>query len=504
MFIILLSSEICKTRAHFFVFLVNFFSYTLLSPRFVIKYTVKKLFSLGEIIHMDNTKKTVSFYTLGCRVNQYESDVISTTLEKNGVKIVPFGEKTDLALINTCTVTAESDRKSRQMIRKATLFAKKVVVAGCYSQISPEEASGIDGISYVIGNDGKHGLAETVLSLLNGVEFPINSVTPPTSPLSVQMKLEKPNRTRSYIKIEDGCPNRCSYCIINSARGPVRSKPKKLVVEEVCALAKLGNREVILTGIETASYGSEAGFSNEHRPYGYALADLISEISEIDGIERIGMGSLEPTVMTDYFVSSIAKRSSGKVLPHFHVSLQSGSNEILKRMRRRYTSEMAFSAIQRMKSALPEATFSADVIVGFPGETEENFLETVSFCEKIKFLHLHIFPYSIRRGTEAAEMPDQLPENVKKSRVARLEEVSARLKKELLEDYINKHRQKPIFLLVEKSDGDFVTGHSEHFAEIRAKILPDKRAPEIGEIVAVLLDSLDGSFCVGRIVNQNM
>lgn len=436
---------------------------------------------------------TASVLTLGCRVNQYESDVLVAALKRHGIKLVPFGEKCDVSVVNTCTVTAESDRKSRQMIRKAASVSKHVAVTGCFAQISSDDAMKLEGVEYVCGNGKKASLADVILKLAGeDSHIRISDVTPPDDYSSVEMKLETPNRTRSYIKIEDGCNNRCSYCIINRARGPVRSKEPSLALEEAKILASQGCREVILTGIEAASYGMDF----EHRkPYGYALADLIAAISRLDGIERIGLGSLEPSVMSDYFCSALSDAGvRKKVLPHFHISLQSGSSEILAKMRRRYNAGTALCAIERMRSALPESTFSADVIVGFPTETEENFLDTVKFCQAAQFLHLHIFPYSKRAGTEASAMEGQLPEREKKLRLSRLEEVGEEIKRNLIERYIEDHREKPVYLLTEKCRNKSSTGHSEHFVEVKA----EGCVSDIGGVVPVLLESYDGKFCVGR------
>ncbi len=432
----------------------------------------------------------MSVVTLGCRVNQYETDVLVDSLKRRGVDIVPFGERCDITVVNTCTVTAESDRKSRQTIRRAASFAKHTVVTGCFAQISADYLATLDKITFACGNSGKAMLADTVYQILEGKHSGEKvNITPPDDIGAVKMTLGTPTRTRPYIKIEDGCNNRCSYCIISSARGPVRSKPPALVIEEATALAQSGYREVILTGIETASYGADF---ESRRPYGHSLADLLREISKIDGIERIGLGSLEPTVMTDYFTDAV--RALPKVLPHFHLSIQSGSSKILATMRRRYNAEMALSAIERMRKAVPAATFSADVIVGFPGETDGNFKETAEFCRAAKFLHLHIFPYSVRQGTEAAEMKEQVPEQIKHARLAELEGVGKEIKEKLLTDYVTSHRNSPVQVLAEKSKNGRTFGHSEHFVEVYV----DGISADAGTIIPVLLDRTDGNTCIGH------
>ena len=289
-------------------------------------------------------KYTVSILTLGCRVNQYESDALAASLRARGATIVPFGDPADVAVVNTCTVTAESDRKSRQMIRRAAQTATSVVVTGCYAQTSPQEAAETEGVVFVTGNDGKASLADEVARIL-GIGAPPSlpagriSVGPPAGRQGVEMTLSVPQRTRSYIKIEDGCGNRCAYCLIRTARGPVRSKDPALVLEEARTLADAGAKEVILTGIEAASYGLDFP---DRKPYGHALAALIREVNEVPGIRRIGLGSLEPTVMTAYFAS--AARDADKLLPHLHLSVQSGSAGILRAMRRRYVPDAVLEA----------------------------------------------------------------------------------------------------------------------------------------------------------------
>lgn len=442
---------------------------------------------------MNEKKPTVSVLTLGCRVNQYESDSFSAEMEKLGIEIVPFDTPCDVAIVNTCTVTAESDRKSRQMIRRAAGNAGHVIVTGCYAQIEADQAAKSDRVVYVCGNSGKHTLAETVKKIIDGgYSGEKNAVTPPTDPGSVKMTLSTPMRTRSYIKIEDGCGNKCAYCIINKARGPVRSKDPCVVFDEAKALAEAGTHEIILTGIETASYGMD--FPG-HKPYGHSLADLICEVAKADAVERIGLGSLDPTVMSDYFVGKV--KDVGKLLPHFHLSIQSGCSRTLARMRRKYNADMALSAVERMKEAIPGVTFSADVIVGFPGETEEDFLETLEFCRKVRFLHLHIFPYSKRAGTEAAAMDGQIPEQIKRERFNRLEAEGKKINGEIIEKYIADHSEgtnNPVRVLIEKNTGTGCSGHSEHFVEVKIR----NHNAEVGSVVEAYLSGVDGKFCTGK------
>ena len=434
----------------------------------------------------NTTAPRVAFCTLGCRVNQYESDAIAASLEEDGFQIVPFGQEADVTVVNTCTVTAESDRKSRQHIRRAAAAnpGKPLIVTGCFAQVSPDAASAIDGVSAVIGNGNKAEIPALAHRLIEG-ESVQNQVDDIDRAVYDGMTLTKPRRSRSYIKIQDGCENRCAYCIIPAARGKIRSKQPSDVLTEAAALAQAGCHEIILTGIETAAYGRDSGGE-------FNLAGLIAQLNDVPGIERIGLGSLEPTLMRERFLSEIAPLKA--VLPHFHISLQSGSSSVLKRMRRPYNADQAMDFIRAVREYFPQAMLTADVIVGFPGETEAEFEETMAFCREAQFLHLHIFPYSIRRGTEAAGMPDQVPECVKKQRAADLAKQQAEIKRALLEKYVESHREKPVYVLIEEEKKGYLVGHSEHYVEIRL----GADAGQIGQIVPVTLRETNGDVCFGE------
>lgn len=441
--------------------------------------------------------RTFSIITLGCRVNQCESDEIAQGLTERGWENAPIGEIPSVVIVNTCTVTGESDRKSRQMIRRAASQGSHVVVTGCFAQIAGEEAAKIPGVVYVCGNDRKAKIP-AVLSHIDSLADDTDGAIPvdvdadelPGAAME-PVVLRTPKRVRSYIKIEDGCENRCAYCIIPRARGRVRSKPACEVLREAAHLAGYC-RELILTGIETASYGMDLRENGQKLPYGMALAALLGEVDNIPGVERIGMGSLEPTVMSDAFVSALTGVTH--ILRHFHLSIQSGSTTVLHRMRRRYTAEMALAAMERVRAAMPDVTFGADVIVGFPGETEEEFAETIAFCRRARFLHLHIFPYSVREGTEAAEMADQIPESVKKARVRALEEVDEEIRTAMLTEYVAAHRTDPVYVLVEKAEDGVANGHTEHFVEVD---IPTGRTDTVGKLLPVLLTETDGVICRG-------
>ncbi len=434
--------------------------------------------------------KTIGILTLGCRVNQYESDALAEMLTYDGFTVVGTSEKADLVIVNTCTVTGESDRKSRQMIRRVAADGAMVIVTGCYAQVSPSDALGMAGVVYVCGNGNKSGILSVVQSLAAGETVDKAGVTDVMAATYDPMKRHVPRRYRSFIKIEDGCENRCAYCIIPQARGKVRSRPVAEILSEAASLAAAGSHEVILTGIETASFGMDVHGDSRVR-YGMALADLLHRVSEVPGVERISMGSLEPAVMSEAFVSSLAQVKG--LLPHFHLSIQSGSTSVLKRMRRRYTADMALVAMERLRQAIPDVTFSADVIVGFPDESEEEAAETATFIREARFLHLHLFPYSKRAGTEAADMAGQIPEDIKKARLRELESVQKQLRLEMLQAYVEAHREKPVYVLVEQQKDGIANGHSEHYVECDIAAGCDWT----GKTVPVVLTETDGTICRG-------
>ncbi len=390
--------------------------------------------------------RKAAYLTLGCRVNQYESEALSEALEAIGYTPASFSEKCDIYVINTCAVTEESVRKSRQMVRRAI---KKnpdalVCVCGCAAQLVPESFSSIDGVSFVCGTRNKEELIEAVRGWEGKTAV---SVKPPEGALA-PTRITKFDRTRAYVKIQDGCDGKCAYCVIPHVRGGIVLRDEEEIVEEVRALAAGGCREVVLTGIETASYGQ-------------GLAGLIKTIAGIDGIERIRMGSLEPSFLKASFIDAIA--AIPKVCPHFHLSVQNGSDAVLRRMRRKYNAATLEKNAAYIRQVMPRVNFSADVIVGFPGETEEDFAATCEALKRIGFLHLHIFTYSKRPGTEAAVMPDQVDETVKTDRLHRLEAIADKMKAERLNAILREG--KPLTVLAETVSGGFLTGHTESFVE---------------------------------------
>ncbi len=434
-----------------------------------------------------NKKITATVLTLGCRVNQYEGDYIMEELEKQGVEIVKHGRGCDIYVINTCTVTAESDRKSRQLIRKCIKASPNavIIVTGCFSQINPEVASSIEGVSYVCGNNIKSQIPKIALELLEKRRECVVNMGSLYSGCFDVMGVGAPiTRTRAFIKIEDGCDSNCAYCIIPQARGSVRSNTCDNIIKEVENIASQGCKEVVLTGIETASYGKDL-------KNGFGLAELIERVAQIDGIERIRLGSLDPSGITKSFVDKI--KSINKLMPHFHISMQSGCTKTLNAMRRKYNIDMARENIRYLKDAIPSVMLSADVITGFPGETRDDFDTTLEFFKEEKFWHLHIFPYSIRKGTEASKMECQVPDQVKKGRLYKLEEQQKEIKRELAKKYTNGYTTSVLF---ETFDTEYAHGHTPEFFEIRVPC--DKNYSS--QILPVRITDFDGECFIGELI----
>lgn len=400
--------------------------------------------------------RSVGFYTLGCKVSQYETEAIAEEFERRGYTLSDFSEANDLYVINTCTVTAEADRKSRQIVRRAKKKnpCAKIIVCGCYTQRSPDEVLKIDGVDAVIGSAGKMKTPDIAERLFSGEEK-ISMVTDIDSEPFEDMKITRGPRTRVYVKIEDGCESRCTYCAIPSARGKVRSKPRESVIEEIEALAKSGVEEIVLTGIETGSYGAD--FNN-----GYRLKDLIRELDERKSAKLIRLGSLAPELIGKDFVDTV--KDLNILAPHFHLSIQSGSDDVLRGMKRRYSRKMALDNIARIRESIPEATFTTDVMVGFPGESEEDFLDTVSFVKEVRFLDAHVFAYSRRKNTPAEAYPNQISEEIKKRRSEALIAVVKEVRDSVLSEIANSG--KPLKCIFEEKRDSGWYGHASNFAEI--------------------------------------
>ena len=427
--------------------------------------------------------KSVAFHNLGCKVNSYEMDVMQQFLQKRGYEIVSFEQKADIYIINTCTVTNMADRKSRQMIHRAKKQNPDaiVVAVGCYVQTASERIEEDDCIDLAIGNNRKKDIVAIVEEFLarrrdaSGGEGGVGALDKTLSGTTVldiakeqeyeEMQMETTaEHTRAYIKVQDGCNQFCSYCVIPYARGRVRSRKPEHVVEEVRALAKAGYKEVVLTGIHLSSYGLDFRGEAYNVTQSSDLLELIEKVHEVEGICRIRLGSLEPRIVTEEF----AKRLSGmpKICPHFHLSLQSGCDSVLVRMNRRYTCAEFAEGVRILREYFEHPAITTDVITGFPGETEEEFAQTVDFLEKIRFFEMHVFPYSRREGTVAANMPDQLTEKVKKERSARLLEMDREHSRAYREYYIGRNLQ----VLVEQKQmiegREYYVGHTPDYVKV--------------------------------------
>lgn len=436
--------------------------------------------------------KSVALHNLGCKVNGYEMDVMQQMLQEKGYKIVSFDERADIYIVNTCTVTNIADRKSRQMLHRAK---KKnpdaiVVAVGCYVQAGGEEVLKDEGIDLAVGNNRKKDLVAILEKYME--EGPANSNRKTLEHTTIidigktaeyeEMRLQETSgHTRAYIKIQDGCNQFCSYCIIPYARGRVRSRSQEDILTEVRGLAEKGYKETVLTGIHISSYGVDKG-----KP---ALLELLKGIHGIDGIERIRLGSLEPRIVTEEFAQELGKLP--KLCPHFHLSLQSGCDATLKRMNRHYTTGEYYEKVRILRRVFGDPAITADIIVGFPGETEEEFQETKAFLEKIKFYEMHVFKYSKRKGTPAAVMENQVPEETKASRSNLLLTMEKMQSKEFRETFLGRE-EEILFEEGKEIGGDFYQiGHTKQYVKVAKKSEKSLSNTIIaGKITKFLLDDI--------------
>ncbi|MCI8806127.1 MAG: tRNA (N(6)-L-threonylcarbamoyladenosine(37)-C(2))-methylthiotransferase MtaB [Clostridiales bacterium] len=405
------------------------------------------------------SKKKVAFTTLGCKVNMYDTEAMSELFQKKGYEIVDFDKFADIYIINTCTVTNFGDKKSRQTIRRAKKINPDaiVVATGCYAQVAPDDVKKIDGINIVTGTKNRNDIVEIVENYSDKTKI-INMVN------NVMKKVDFENlsvnnlkgRARAYLKIQDGCDRFCSYCIIPYARGPVRSRHPDDVILEVKKLAENGYKEIVLTGIHVASYGKDLK--------NVSIEKILEQVHETDGIERIRLSSIEPLIVTDSFIETIKKLP--KLCEHFHLSLQSGCDRTLKRMNRQYTTAEYKTAARKIQKLYPNAAITTDIIVGFPGETEEDFNKSLNFAKEIAFAKIHVFPYSPKIGTKAAEYPNQISSEIKNLRSKKLITVSNELNKKFLSNYINKEKD----VLFERHIGNNIyEGHTTNYITVHAK-----------------------------------
>lgn len=407
--------------------------------------------------------KKAALHNLGCKVNAYETEAMQHLLEEAGYEIVPFTQKADVYVINTCSVTNMADRKSRQMLHKAKKNNPDsiVVAAGCYVQTSEKEVLNDLSVDIVIGNDRKHDLVrlleEYSLDSVNDTVDDINDGKHDFEELFIDQTKE---HTRAFIKVQDGCNQFCSYCIIPYARGCVRSRRFENVIAEVERLAANGFKEVVLTGIHLSSYGVDFEEAT-------GLLELIQAVNAVKGIERIRLGSLEPKIVTEHFASELSKLD--KICPHFHLSLQSGCDATLKRMNRKYTTKEYERGCELLRKYFVHPAITTDVIVGFPGETEEEFEQTKAYLEHIHFYEMHIFKYSKRKGTRAAVMPDQIDEQIKAARSEKLIALGHDMSKEFRKFYIGKNEE---VLFEEKAvigDKEYFVGYTKEYVKVAKK-----------------------------------
>ena len=435
--------------------------------------------------------KKVAFYTLGCKVNQYETEAMLEMFEKDGYEQVGSEDYADVYVINTCTVTHMSDRKSRQYIRRMKKKNPNAIIAvvGCYSQVSPEEILEIEEVNLVMGTNERRTIVDEIkkLEVVEGDKkaSTVDDIMKVRAFEEIEIS-QSNGRTRAFMKIQDGCDRFCTYCIIPYARGgKVRSRDMESIVNEAKTLAENGYEEVVLTGIHVASYGKDIKETD------IKLLDVIKQINDIEGIERIRLSSVEPILFTDEFVEAVS--AMDKVCPHYHLSLQSGCDETLKRMKRRYTTEEYKTIVDRLRAAIPNVSITTDVIVGFPGETNEEFDKTYEFLKDIELTHMHIFKYSPRKGTPAATMENQVDPSTKHERSEKL----LQLNEENFKKFGQKMLDKEFNVLFEQKVGD---NKFEGLTENYVKVIVESDKDLSEQILKVKIKDVKNEFLEGILV----
>lgn len=413
----------------------------------------------------------VAVHTLGCKLNYSESSTIAREFARRGYQVVPHTEEADIYVVNTCSVTEHSDKKDRNLIHRLHRKSPEAVIAvvGCYAQLKGDEISAMEGVSLVLGADRKGNVVDEVEKFIASGHY--DAAIPDIDCVSnIFPAFSSGERTRSFLKIQDGCDYKCSYCTVPYARGGSRSLPMSMLLEQAAEIAKAGIKEIVLTGVNTGDYGRKTGES---------FLELLKKLNAVEGIERYRISSIEPNLLTREIVEWIA--SGTKFLPHFHIPLQSGCDAVLRRMGRRYLTENFRDKIALIRSRMDHVFFGIDVIVGFPGETEEEFGATCRFLEEIKPAYIHVFPYSRRKGTPAAVMPDQVSEEIKSARVAVLEEMCSRM----YVDFCNENKGREEYVLFEsKAKNGKMFGYTRNYIKVERPY--DRNL--IGKIVKVMLD----------------
>jgi len=427
----------------------------------------------------------VAFYTLGCKVNQYETEAMAELFCNAGYDLVDFEDIADVYVINTCTVTNMSDRKSRQMIRRAVKRNPQAIVAvvGCYAQRAPQDVISIDGVDIVIGTNQRSNIVQLVeqAKFLHKPVGIVGNVKSSDAFEEIPISAYK-GHNRAFVKIEDGCDRYCTYCIIPYVRGPVRSRDPMSIIDEIKRLSSIGFKEIVLTGIHVASYGKDIG--------NITLMDLLEMVHDINGIERIRLSSIEPTVLNNKFVNRI--KALPKLCSHFHVSLQSGCDSVLRRMGRHYTTKQYKEIVDNLRSAIPYIGITTDIIVGFPGETDNEFEQTLMFAQSIGFSRIHVFPYSPRKGTPAAKLKDQIPPALKEKRAHIMMQLADRLKTGFMHSQENKILPVLFERLLEKNVYEGLTPNY-------IRVLAPASFDISGRIINVRLISVEDDYMKGDI-----
>lgn len=424
-----------------------------------------------------------AIYTLGCKVNQYESQEIASSLENAGFEITDAKSKADVYIINSCTVTAESSRKSRQSLRKFRNEHPEavIVLTGCYSQAFPEETGAFEEADIVIGNHTNDVIPEAIFDfLITGKK--IRNVVPHKKDDAYKGNIitSFEGHTRAFIKIQDGCNRYCTYCIIPTSRGFSRSKPLCMIEKEIGLLADKGFKELVFVGINLSSYGKDIGLN---------ICDALEIAENTDGIERIRLGSLEPDHITDEVIERLAKMK--KFCPQFHLSLQSGCDRILKKMNRHYDTGEYLMLCKKLKENFPDVSLTTDIIPGFPGETEEDFAETVRFAEKVGFMKVHVFPFSPREGTPAYSYSEKIPNEIKNERCAILQKKADALRREFLKEYVG----KTVEVLFETPKNGYQQGYTPNYTPVAVK----SDTVLTGEIKKVKITEIKAEICMGTL-----
>ncbi len=430
----------------------------------------------------------VSFYTLGCKVNQNETGALAQLFSQNGYTLAGPEEEADVFVVNSCTVTAGGDKKSRQWLRRAKREypGAITVLTGCYPQAFPEEAAAVQEADVVMGNANRHAIIHNIQLALSSQERVVDIAAHEKGEVFEELPVERfEGHTRAFIKVQDGCNRQCAYCVIPRARGRVRSRNEASILNELKTLAAAGYKEVVLTGINLPSYGQDTGTN---------LTELVERCAQVEGIERIRLGSLEPDVLSDEHIVRLSRVK--KLCPQFHLSLQSGCTTTLRRMRRVYTAEQYARVVEKIREIFgQQCSFTTDIIVGFPGETEEEFAESLAFVRKIGFLKVHVFPFSPRTGTPAATFPDQIPESVKAQRVKQMQTEADAVREELAKSMLGSTQS----ILLEKAlSGSLFTGYTPLYLPV----VVNAPGAQPGEILSCVLEEWDGDRCRARAAKQ--